>query len=148
MAKEQKYRCGEGGEGIGEDPQKMGDYVGKIACEDRALHLYGVDEGEGVGDLLEDAAYKLQIKPRARQPGGQVCQQGAADPPYLFVGQDAAKQQTERNEENGNGENEKDGKEDIYRDVKPEKDGNKVACEALRYGKGDDWQGVAEDEIK
>ena len=65
LAQEEEGCGDEGGYVVAEDPGEVGQGFGEAAGEDCALHFYGVDKGEGVGDSAECAADLLEVEPSA-----------------------------------------------------------------------------------
>ena len=107
-----------------------------------------MNEGKCVCDLSEGTADKLQIKPDTGQPCCQIGQQCAADTADLFIGQNAAAEQTEGNEKNRNGQDEQHSKQKIDCDLKSQNDSRDITDDALYDRKRKDRQGIAENKIK
>ena len=148
LPQEQQYGYDKRGKRISEHPPQVWEDIGEIACESSALHLYSVNERKRIGYLLESTAYQLKVEPSTRQPCRKVCQQGSAYSADLLIVQNTAEQQSESDEKDADRYNEKNGKEDIDGNIKPENDSNNIANNALRYSERNDRQSVSEDEIK
>lgn len=82
----------------------MGEAVGETAGDDGAVHLDGVDEGERVGDFFKCAADEGKVKPDAREPRGEVGEEGAADAADLLIVKDAAREEPDADIEERNGD--------------------------------------------
>ena len=56
-------------DGVAKHPREVGEDIRVVPCQYGTLHIHGVNEGEGVGDVAEGTADQLKVKPRAREPG-------------------------------------------------------------------------------
>ena len=66
------------GGGISHDPRKIRPYIRKAAGASSLLHPYGMAERQQLGGCFERSANEFKIKPYARQPCCEVCQQRPA----------------------------------------------------------------------
>ena len=147
LSQEQKNRGGENDEGIAENPPEVREYARIVAGDNGALHLDGVNKGQGVGDLFEHAAHEVEIEPNAREPSREVCQKRSANAAHLLVIKHASAQQTECDIEQRNGDEERKREQDVNGHVQPQKDGKEVGRNTFGKRNGDERQRVTEDKI-
>ena len=118
-----------------------------VAGDNGALHLDGVNKGQGVGDLFEHAAHEVKVKPNTREPSREVGEERAANAAHLLVVENASAKEPERDIEQRNGDEENEREQDVNGNVQAQYDGKEVGRNALGKRDGDERQGVTENEI-
>ena len=118
-----------------------------IAGDNGALHLDGVNEGQGVGDLFEGAAHEVKVEPNAREPSREVGEERAANAAHLLVVEYASAKETQRDIEQRNGDKKDEREQNVNGNVQAQNDGKEVGRNALGKRDGNERQGVAENEI-
>ena len=98
MVQEGQNRENDGSGGVSYDPREIRPCIRKVPCTDGLFHSHRVAERQQFGRLFERTAHKLKIKPYARQPRGEVCQQRTAYTADLLYAQHTAAQKSECNE--------------------------------------------------
>ena len=131
LSQEQKNRGGEDDKGIAEDPPEVREDARIVAGDNGALHFNGVNKGQGVGDLFEHAAHKVEVEPNAREPRREVCQKCSANAAHLLVVENASAKEPERDIEQRNGDEERKREQDVNGHVQAQKDGKEVGRHAL-----------------
>ena len=147
LPQKQQDRGDRASDGVPRHPQKMGKYLGVTARQHRPRQLHRVDEGQSMGNLLEYTAHQLQVKPDARQPRRQVGEEGAADTAHLLFVENTAEEQTKGNEQEGHGDVQQNGKQDVHREIQPQKQSRCVAQGSLDQSHGEDGESVTQHEI-
>ena len=98
----------------------MNAYIAEISCQNRPFKLNRVNEGKSVSNPFESAAHKLQIKPNARKPGAKICKQRSAYTTNLLVGKNTSAKKSDTDEQKGNWDDKKNGKDNVHSYLKPE----------------------------
>ena len=72
LSQKQQHRGGENDDGIAKNPPQVWEDACIVAGDSGTLHFDGMDKGQGIGDLFEDAAHKVKVEPNAREPSREI----------------------------------------------------------------------------
>ena len=147
MVQEGQNRENDGGSGVGYDPREIRPDIRKASCVGGLLHSHSVAERQQFGRLFERTAHKLKIKPYARQPRGEVCQQRTAYAADLLYAQHTAAQKSERNEKHRGRNYHEHRPQDVHRHLKAEEKRRYKAHCSLAQSYRQQRQSIAENEI-
>ena len=147
LSQEQKNRGDENDEGIAENPPQMREDARIVARDNGALHLDGMDKGQGIGDLFEHAAHEVKVEPNAREPRGEVGQECSANAAHLLVVENASTKESKPDIQKCYGDEEHKRQHNIGGNVQAQNDGKEIGRHALGKRYGNERQGVTENKI-